>query len=266
MKLITVVMSVYNIKSINVISQSIKSILNQTYKNFEFIICDDGSTDNTFNYLKKFEKLDKRIKIIKNFRNYGLGYSLNRCIALSKGIYIARMDADDCSLPNRLEIQYNFLKKHQSFGFVGSYSYLFTSLKKKLIIRKTHRFPTKKHFLFGNPFMHPTLMFRKKIYKYLKGYNAHKNLREIEDYELLMRAYYNNFKGTNLKTPLLKYRLKNKRRNYIYRINEAKIQFKFFSLLKLPLWSFFFITKTLLADFLPNHLKKFLKKRYEAIN
>lgn len=267
MELISVIMPVYNIKSFDIISQSIKSILNQSYKNFEFIICDDGSNDDTFCYIKKFEKIDDRIKIIKNNKNFGLSYSLNRCIAASKGLYIARMDADDISLPDRLEKQYKYLKKNSSLDFVGSYSYLLRSLNTEVIgINKVPITPNKKNFLFGTPFIHPTLMIKKNIYSSLGGYNCDENVLLVEDYEFFMRAYYHNYKGANIPEPLIKYRTSENRRKYKYRLNEIKIQLKWFSLLKLLPIGYLFIIKTLLADFIPFKLRKFIKNSYENFN
>ena len=266
MQLISVIMPVYNIKSFKLLNSSIKSILNQTYKNFEFIICDDGSTDRTLEYIYKIKKKNRRIKVIRNSRNYGLSYSLNKCISMSKGSYIARMDADDIALSNRLEIQYKFLKKNQHLDFVGTFAYLIDSSKKKLKIRKVPKLPVKKDFLIGTPFIHPTLMIKKKVYKKLKGYNLNNNVELVEDYEFFMRAHYFNFKGANLSVPLIKYRINKKKRDYKFRINEAKIQHKWFSLLGLFPLGYLYIIKTLLVDIVPRKLKIILKKKYESFN
>ena len=93
--LISIIMGVYNVSDESVLQKAVSSILDQTYGNFEFIICDDGSSDNTLEMIKKIGKTDKRIKIIKNEKNCGLSYTLNHCLKYAKGNYIARMDADD---------------------------------------------------------------------------------------------------------------------------------------------------------------------------
>lgn len=108
--------------------QSLKSVLadNQSFKDFEFIICDDGSTNGvTQEYLSKLKKLDKRIRIIGYKTNRGLGYSRNQCISLSKGKYIAFQDDDDVSEPQRLEEEVVFLNKHEQFSFVGTIANVF---------------------------------------------------------------------------------------------------------------------------------------------
>ena len=107
--LISVIMSSFN--SEKTIEDSIQSILNQDYKNIEFLIVDDGSTDNTLRIMKKLRDKDERIKIIENTRNIGLTKSLNQLLRISNGRYIARQDSDDLSFPYRLTRQINFLKK-----------------------------------------------------------------------------------------------------------------------------------------------------------
>lgn len=94
---------------------AIDSILNQTYKDFEFIICDDG----TYEMVQGLTKNDSRVTLIKNEENRGLAYSLNHCLSVAKGKYIARMDAGDISMPNRLEKQVKFLDEHLEYAMVG---------------------------------------------------------------------------------------------------------------------------------------------------
>src|SRR3989344_1456117 len=114
---ISVIMSVYN--GMPYLEQAAESVLNQTYKNFEFIIVDDASTDDTLKYLKLLK--DRRIKLIRNKKNLGLAASLNIALRQAKGDYIARMDADDISYPERLDIQLKFLTKNKSIDLCGSW-------------------------------------------------------------------------------------------------------------------------------------------------
>ena len=101
--LVSVIMSAYNSKS--TIGESIESILSQSYQNIELLICNDGSTDDTQKILNSFQKKDSRVRLFQNPKNLGLTASLNILIAESKGVFIARQDADDISLPERLEEQ-----------------------------------------------------------------------------------------------------------------------------------------------------------------
>ena len=107
--LVSIIMGAYNCE--NTIYDCMESILKQTYENWEFIICDDCSSDHTLEILKKYEKNDKRIHILHNEKNMRLAASLNRCLEVAHGKYVARMDADDISMPDRLEKQVEFLQK-----------------------------------------------------------------------------------------------------------------------------------------------------------
>lgn len=114
---VTVYMTVYNEERF--LDESIRSILNQTLQDFEFIIVDDGSTDGSLRILNKYAEKDKRIKILCNKQNLGQPKSLNRALRIARGEYLARMDADDISLPNRLKIQVDFLEKNKEYFLVG---------------------------------------------------------------------------------------------------------------------------------------------------
>lgn len=119
---ISVIMSTYNRQDL--LPAAIESILNQTYKDFEFIIINDGSNDNTVNILKEYAQKDKRIKVIDNESNKGLIYSLNRGLKEARGKYIARMDDDDISLPERFEMQLNYMEEHPHVTVLGTAFYI----------------------------------------------------------------------------------------------------------------------------------------------
>jgi len=119
---ISVIMSVYNTKS-EYLVQAIESILHQTYSSFEFIIVDDKSSDGSLGILRQYKQKDDRIVLIENKKNLGLTKSLNIALGVSKGKYIARMDADDVSLPNRLKEQYEYMERHHEISVVGSQVY-----------------------------------------------------------------------------------------------------------------------------------------------
>src|SRR3989344_8117032 len=117
--LVSVVMPVYNAQLY--LSLAVKSILAQTYKNFEFIIVDDASTDSTPKILNDFNKIDKRIILLKDKTNLGVTKSLNIGVSKAKGKYIIRMDADDWSYPERFELQVELMEKNPSVIVSGSY-------------------------------------------------------------------------------------------------------------------------------------------------
>lgn len=178
---LSVIMSVYN--GGKYLEESIESVLNQTFKDFEFIIVNDGSTDNTKEILEKFSEKDKRIKIIENKENIGLTKSLNKCIKLSKGEFIARMDADDISCSERFEKQVKLLDISNA-GVISCNTLLIDkkgNLLRKIKLPKRIKSVLKKR----NCLIHGSLMFNKKILKNLNGYNERMIL--AQDYELLLR-------------------------------------------------------------------------------
>lgn len=107
--MISVIMGVYNQQDLEVFEKAVNSVLQQTYRNFEFLIYNDGSSIKKVNtYMKELENKDSRIRVIGSKANHGLGYALNQCIASARGKYLARMDADDISHPKRFEEEISF--------------------------------------------------------------------------------------------------------------------------------------------------------------
>lgn len=200
--LISVVMSVYNGELY--LDEAIQSILTQTYSKFEFIIIDDGSTDNSLEIIKKYKKEDSRIVLISR-ENRGLIYSLNEGISLAKGKYIARMDADDISTHNRFKEQCTFMEEHKEVGVCGSFVELFYENNNT----KYWTFPTKNdelktRLLFSVPVAHPSVLIRKSIIdKYSLVYEE--EYKNAEDYAFWLE-FSNYTKFANINQVLLKYR------------------------------------------------------------
>lgn len=258
---VSVIMGIYNTNDETIVRASINSILNQTYRDFEFIICDDGSTDNTYELLKKIAKTDNRIIIMKNNKNMGLAQTLNNCLKKSKGEFIARMDSDDISLPTRLEKQLDFLENNPDYSLVGSNVILFDEMG-EWGIRTLPEYPNKKNFLFNSPFVHPSVFIRKSSLEVLNGYTVKKETRRCEDYELFMRFYAKGWYGYNIQEPLLKYR-ENKeaysRRKFIYRIDETKIRFEGFKTLNLMPVGLIYTIKPLIVGLVPQRILAILR-------
>ncbi|MEW6455193.1 MAG: glycosyltransferase [Acidobacteriota bacterium] len=201
--LVSVVMSVYNGE--NYLEKSIESILYQTFRNFEFIIINDGSTDSTGAILTRYQKIDKRIFVF-NQENQGVIASLNRGCHLSKGKYIARMDADDISLPERLQKQVEYMELHPEIDFLG------TSME----LIDQNRIPLKKLclptmpglirwcLLFENCMSHASVMMRRSIIEKVGLY--HIEAQHAEDYDLWTRASFKT-KLANLPEVLLCHRI-----------------------------------------------------------
>ncbi len=176
--IVTVLMPVYN--GGKYLKETIASILNQTFRDFEFLIIDDGSTDQTEEIISSFT--DERIHFVKNSENLKIISTLNKGVSLAKGKYIARMDADDiCSL-NRLEKQVEFLNKNHSVGLVGSDYESFGTINKSIHYPSSYE-ELKFSALFYNPFCHPSVMIRKEIIvKNKLSFNP--DFLHVEDYKL----------------------------------------------------------------------------------
>lgn len=184
--LISVVMSVYNHE--NVVGRAIESILNQTYKNFELLICDDFSNDNTLKVIQEFNS--SKIKIFKNKKNLGLTKSLNLLLKNSTGKLIARQDADDISSIYRFEQQKQFLINND-LDAVGSRS-LIINTNKITPSRFTFYLPIKFQMLFKNPLIHGSLMIKKSVLQNLNFYDE--AYYYSQDYKLLVDFINHNYK------------------------------------------------------------------------
>ena len=258
-------MGAYNCES--TVSDCIESIINQTYDDWEFIICDDCSNDNTYSVLIKWANIDDRIRIIRNEKNMKLAASLNNCLAVAKGEYIARMDADDRSCPERLQKQVYYLDTHPNCDVVGTNRIIIAD-GALLGIRKSPEYPDKKILLRTTPFAHPTIMMRKSVYKELGGYTESKETMRAEDADLWFRFYSRNHNGYNIQEALYEYSESEndyKKRNLHAAILTSKVYLKGYRLLKFPLYSYCFILKPIIAAIAPNRLmylyhKKKLKK------
>ena len=200
LSLVSVIMPVYN--GAMYLNEAITSILGQTYSNFEFIIINDGSTDRSEEIILSFS--DSRIVYVKNPENYRLIKTLNLGFSMAKGRYIARMDADDVSHPDRLLIQVDFLDHNQDYGLVGTGVNLLNSDKKQLLYHTDHA-SLKFALAFYCPFIHPSIMIRRDV---LEGMDVvfDNQYLHAEDCELWTRLAFKT-KMANIPEYLLDYRI-----------------------------------------------------------
>jgi len=205
---ISVIMSIYN-EEINWVEKAVESILTQTYKYFEFIIVLDNPENIKLKKLiLSYRELDKRIVFLVNEKNIGLANSMNLCLRHAKGKYIARMDADDIAVPDRLEKQLNFLMLNRDISLVGSNVIYIDEEGTQIGFREIMPEDcdsTQQSLKYLNMFFHPTFMFRKKDIQFIDGY---RNLTCSQDYDLLCRLSLKGFKLANLNVPLLFYRVR----------------------------------------------------------
>lgn len=198
---ISVLTTVYNGEGF--LEDTIKSVLNQTFKDFEYVIIDDGSTDNTRKIIKKFEKKDPRVKYYHYGKNKGyenlhnvINFGLKKC----RGKYIARLDADDLCYKNRLKIQYAYLEEHKNIFMVGSSADVIDKNGKKIgqMIKKPWPSWVLKLIIgFNNPFIHSSIIFRNEGLKYPS---------HVEHY-FFVQATIMGKKLKNLKKILVSYRI-----------------------------------------------------------
>ena len=167
------------------ISYAIESILNQTYKNIELIVINDGSTDNTVNIIKKYMLTDERIILLNNESNIGIVKSLNNGINLSNGAYIARQDADDYSHPKRLEIMLDLIIKYE-YDLLSTFaSYQLNNDLSKFPVLNFNKYKIKNaNFKRGNPIVHGSILAKAIV---LKENSFNNEIRLIEDFELWLR-------------------------------------------------------------------------------
>lgn len=253
---ISIIMGVYN--GVDRFEESINSILRQTYTNWEFIICDDNSNDESYEKLKKLYGNDEKFIIIRNEKNIGLAKTLNNCLNYATGEYIARMDDDDISYSTRFEEQVKFLENHKEISFVSSAIDVYDGdniVSKRAVIP----FPEKKDLIWNSPFVHPATMFRKEDLMKVGGYRVSKETKRGQDYDLFMRLYARGYKGANIEQPLFRYTVTStdlNKRTFAARRGEMIIRYKGYKDMRIPFYDYVFVLKPLLA-----HLKLLLEKK-----
>ena len=189
-------MGIYNCAS--TLQEALDSLYAQTYQDFEIILCDDGSTDNTHQIA--YENLQKHpnIVLLKNPQNMGLNKTLNNCLAVAKGEYIARMDGDDLCDPTRFEKELDFLEAHPEYSIVSCAMTQFDEDGEFARTSSREGEPTKEAFAYGPPFCHAPCMVRKESYDAVGGYTVDKRLLRVEDYHLWMKMFEKGYRGWNL--------------------------------------------------------------------
>lgn len=206
MKHISVLMSVYN-EPLEWLQRSIDSILAQTFEAFELIIINDNPQRCELkDILKSYSNRDGRIRIIENCENLGLTKSLNKGIGQAEGKYIARMDADDISLPKRFELQHQFLEKHQDIFLVGTSVQIMDRnglLREKVIKHSNHKRLINDILAGKLAFYHPTIMLRNEGFLYRDKFNTG------QDYDLYLTLLLKGKKFSNIKEIGLHYRMSN---------------------------------------------------------
>lgn len=258
--MVSIIMGVYN--GAQTLKDAVDSIISQTYEDWELIICNDCSTDNTLAILNEYAKKDNRIIVIENETNKGLAASLNHCLEYVRGEYIARMDCDDISINTRLEKQYSFLEKNKQYDLVGTYMQGFNG-DTRLNVIETKLYPTKYDLPKGAPFSHATIMMRTITMKKLNGYCISKHTLRTEDVDLWYRFFSNGFKGANISEVLYLVRMDDeayKRRKLKFMFHASYIIWYGCDMVGLPFYYKIYCLKPFLSWLLPAKLKVTMRK------
>ncbi|MCX5829833.1 MAG: glycosyltransferase family 2 protein [Deltaproteobacteria bacterium] len=212
---VTVLMPVYNGEKY--LREAIESIRGQTFTDFEFLIINDGSTDESANIIASYN--DSRIRLVHNNKNLKLVATLNRGIDLAEGEYIARMDCDDISLPERLSKQVRFMDTHREVGICGTWVRFFGEENDRLWCPPTDANEIKCTSFFTNALAHPSVMMRKSQMKEHNLYYDPKYIHILEDFELWHRCSF-FFPLSNVPEILLNYRVSST--SFSHSVNEVR--------------------------------------------
>lgn len=258
---VSILMPVFNCEEY--IASAIDSILDQSYEDWELILCDDGSSDGTYSVAKQYaEKYPKKLILLKNGINLKLNKSLNKCLSHASGSYIARMDGDDIVESDKLRKEVNFLDDHPDYALVSCQMDMFNESGKL----GTAKFPTgeiKREDFIRHPavFCHSGMMIRKKALIDVGGYSEGENYIRVEDIDLWLKLYENKYKGYGMPEVLYHQRddenaaNRRTRQNYF---NEYHIRKRSFRSLCLPKTKYYYVFRPLVIAFIPKWLYKIL--------
>lgn len=260
-KLVSVIMGIYNCQ--DTLAEALDCMVNQTYTEWEIVMCDDGSKDQTVAIAEEYvSRYPGKMRLLKNEVNRGLNYTLNRCLAEAKGVYIARMDADDLCDPERLQKEVQILENDNRVHIVSTDMEFFDQegVWGKTSVKSA---PQKRDFLKSTPFCHAPCMVRKEAYEAVGGYSVADKLLRVEDYHLWVKMYEKGFRGVNIQKPLYSMRDDRNafhRRKFKFRLNEAYVKAYAVKHLGLPVYGYVYCLRPIIVGLLPEWLYKRLHR------
>ena len=259
---ISVIMSAYNCGPY--INEAIESILEQTISHWELLICDDSSSDNTWQIIEQYvNKYPNRIKAFRNKKNRKQGYSRNRCLKHSCGKYVAIMDGDDRCSSERLKKQYDYLESHPEFAVVGTAMSIFDENGEwGESIPHQEVFP--QDLARDSGFVAASCMFRKDALDSIGRYNADQRYFYVEDYDLFQRLYANGYRGANLPEKLYQYREYReaiKRRDLSHRLRGAMLSVRAVKIFHLPKYMYVHAFYRVAVGLLPRSTYVYLHRK-----
>lgn len=253
-------MGIYNCA--DTLAEALDSILAQTYTDWEMIMCDDASTDNTAAIARQYADRYNNFLLIRNEHNLGLAATLNHCLEYAESEFIARMDGDDLSLPERFERQVAFLDAHPEYALVscGMINFDETGDWGRQILKAA---PEKRDFIFGSPFCHAPVLMRREALNKVGNYTVRKELRRGQDYWLWHKFYMAGYKGYNLQEAYYRVRDdQNMLRRTKFRdcLNGTKIHLEVMRNLGIPCIYYPVALKGLVSAVMPHSLKNIIHK------
>lgn len=262
--MISIIMGIYNCA--DTLGDAIESIFAQTYTDWELIMCDDGSKDSTYEIAKKYiqDNPQRRIKLLRHEFNRGLNQTLNDCLSVARGEYIARMDADDISLPTRLEKEIAEFGKDPCLSIVSCSMVHFDENGEWGKNISSNEYPQKRDLVFGTIHAHAPCIVRAEAMKAVQGYSVGKKLLRVEDWHLWIKMYSAGYYGKNLEEPLYKMRddqNATNRRKFRYRLNEAYVSRMAVKKFSLPKWMYIYSIRFIMVGLLPTPIYNFLHRK-----
>lgn len=265
---ISILMGIYNCA--DTLPEAMDSILAQTCTDWELILCDDGSGDDTYQVAEGYcRRFPEKILLLKNERNMGLNYTLNRCLDNASGEYMARMDGDDISLPDRFEKELAALESDPGISVVSCAMIYFDEAGDRISGRAVCEYPVPEMLVHGPVHCHAPCMARMDVIRSVGGYSVDKRLLRVEDWHLWLKIYASGGRGRNLPEALYKMRDDRNaagRRKFRYRLNEAYLSALAVKTLKLPVWKYVFVLRPVLVGMLPGPVYRYLHKKKMKTN
>ena len=257
--MVSIIMGVFNCEQ--TLGEAVESIRAQSYTNWELIMCDDGSTDQTYNLAKRLAEQDMRIILLRNKKNYGLNITLNRCLKHSRGEYIARMDGDDICGTDRFIKQVQYMDSHPEIAIVSSWMTLFDE-NGKWGVSRNPKYPTPEAVVSGNPIFHAPSMIRRAALLNVQGYSVDRRMLRVEDVDLWIKLYAKGYRAYNIQEPL--YSMRNdknalSRRKYIFRVNSTFVRLKGCRMLHLKPKYYLISLKPMLYGLIPGFIRTFIR-------
>lgn len=247
-------MGIYNCAP--TLQEALDSLYAQTFQDFEIILCDDGSKDNTYEVALENQRKHDNIVLLRNEQNLGLNATLNKCLAAAKSEYIARMDGDDISLPTRFEKQVKFLDEHPEYAVVSAPMIYFDENgefrrgkgKGKIVARD---------FVHGSPICHAPCMARTEVFRSVGGYSVDDRLLRVEDYHLWFKIFAAGHKLFMMDECLYMMRDDQNayhRRTFKARLNEAYVKYVGYRMIGLPFYYQIYALKPIVVGLLPKRI------------